>query len=78
MTVFASEKGWKVTGKTGAARLRDAKGKFVGEQRLGWFVGWAEKDGRQLVFANMQVVDKPVKVSPGMLIRAQFLKNFDQ
>lgn len=78
MTVFTSEKGWKVTGKTGAARLRDANGKFAGEQRVGWFVGWAEKDGRQLIFANMQVFDKPVKMSPGMLIRTQFLKNFDQ
>ena len=78
MTVFTSEKGWKVTGKTGAARLRDANGKFAGEQRLGWFVGWAEKDGRQLVFANMQVFDKALKTSPGLLIRGQFLKSFDQ
>ncbi|MBX8811571.1 class D beta-lactamase [Pseudochrobactrum algeriensis] len=78
MTVFTSEKGWKVTGKTGAARLRDANGKFAGEQRLGWFVGWAEKDGRQLVFANMQVFDKALKTSPGLLIRGQFLQSFDQ
>lgn len=74
MPVFMSEKGWKVTGKTGATQLHKSKG----TQRLGWFVGWAEKDGRQLIFANMQVFDKPVKVNPGMLIRAQFLKNFDQ
>lgn len=78
MTVLMSEKGWKVTGKTGAARLRDAKGNFVGEQHLGWFVGWAEKDGRQLVFANMKAFDKPTKMSPGLFIRSQFLKNFDQ
>ena len=78
MTVFTSEKGWKVTGKTGAARLRDAKGNFAGNQRLGWFVGWAEKDGRKLVFANMQVFDKALKTSPGLLIRGQFLQSFDQ
>ncbi len=77
MTVLMSEKGWKVTGKTGAARLRDAKGNFVGEQHLGWFVGWAEKDGRQLVFANMKAFDKPTEMSPGLFIRGQFLKNFD-
>lgn len=74
MPVFTSEKGWKVTGKTGATQLHETKGK----ERLGWFVGWAEKDGRKLIFANMQVFDRPVKMSPGLFIRSQFLKNFDQ
>jgi beta-lactamase class D len=39
--------GWKLYGKTGSATLH------------GWFIGWIEKDGRAIVFANHIVDDKP-------------------
>lgn len=37
--------GWKLYGKTG-------NGRYLGELQQGWFVGWIEKGGRQLVFVN--------------------------
>ena len=51
---------WTVHGKTGAGRLPDASGAGGGSRPLGWFVGWAEKDGRRVVFARLLIVaEKP-------------------
>ncbi|RWE04895.1 MAG: class D beta-lactamase, partial [Mesorhizobium sp.] len=41
--------GWTVQGKTGST-ARDRN-----KRSLGWFVGWAEKDGRRIVFARLVV-----------------------
>ncbi len=56
---FEAADGWVVHGKTGAGRMRDAGGKPDSNRPIGWFVGWADKDGRQLVFARLLVDDKP-------------------
>ncbi len=77
MPVFTSDTGWKVTGKTGSIWLRDTKGNYNRNRPLAWFVGWAEKDGRTVIFAKMKVYNKPVKIAAGWLLRGQFLKTFD-
>jgi beta-lactamase class D len=58
--------GWTVHGKFGAA------GGF------GWYVGWAAKDGRTLVFARLVEVDanKPDRMLPGPWTRDVFLAEF--
>ena len=60
--------GWVVKGKTGSTRVR-----AEGEGRaLGWFVGWAERDGRRVVFTRLAVNDR--KEGPkGLATRAAFL-----
>ncbi|SFB64544.1 beta-lactamase class D [Rhizobium sp. NFR07] len=50
---FPAADGWTVHGKTGAGWLRTKAGKPDRSRPLGWFVGWAEKDGRQVVFARL-------------------------
>jgi beta-lactamase class D/beta-lactamase regulating signal transducer with metallopeptidase domain len=45
--------GWEVYGKTGTARARLADGSADETQYIGWFVGWASKGGRTLVFARL-------------------------
>jgi beta-lactamase class D/beta-lactamase regulating signal transducer with metallopeptidase domain len=45
--------GWEVYGKTGTARARLPDGSADGTQYIGWFVGWARKGGRTLVFARL-------------------------
>lgn len=55
---FAAGDGWTVHGKTGAGWLRDAKGKPDRNRPLGWFVGWAEKGGKKVVFARMLLDNK--------------------
>lgn len=56
--VFKAGDGWTVHGKTGAGWLRDAKGKLDRSRPLGWFVGWAEKGDRKVVFARMLMDNK--------------------
>jgi beta-lactamase class D/beta-lactamase regulating signal transducer with metallopeptidase domain len=45
--------GWEVYGKTGTAQARLADGSADETQYIGWFVGWATKGGRTLVFARL-------------------------
>lgn len=56
---FEAKDGWTVQGKTGSGWLRDKAGKMDRDRPLGWFVGWAEREGRTLVFARMRVADRP-------------------
>lgn len=44
---------WIVHGKTGTSWQRDTSGEYDRSKPLGWFVGWAEKDGRKIVFAKL-------------------------
>lgn len=45
--------GWKVHGKTGMAYPRKPDYTFDEEHPWGWFVGWAEKEGRTVIFARL-------------------------
>nr|WP_217351082.1 class D beta-lactamase [Thalassospira marina] len=45
--------GWHVFGKTGAALSQKPDGNVIKGQPVGWFVGWAEKGDRQVVFARL-------------------------
>jgi beta-lactamase class D len=62
--------GWEVYGKTGTAHTRLADGS---EDAIGWFVGWASKGGRTLVFARL--LEQPVRTDGygGPLTRDAFL-----
>ncbi|MDX3929829.1 MAG: class D beta-lactamase [Shinella sp.] len=53
--VYAAKDGWTVRGKTGSGWLRDAAGEIDRNRPLGWFVGWAEKDEYQVVFARLEI-----------------------
>ena len=62
--------GWEVYGKTGTANTRLPDGS---EDSIGWFVGWANKGGRTLVFARL--LQQPVRTDGygGPLTRDAFL-----
>lgn len=52
--------GWRVRGKTGSGLPRDENGSLKWGEPFGWFVGWAEHDGRTVVFARLvQESEKP-------------------
>ncbi|WP_371833345.1 class D beta-lactamase [Ferirhizobium litorale] len=55
IATFDADDGWKVHGKTGSGWLRDKNGKIDETRPLGWFVGWAEKDGREVIFARLNI-----------------------
>jgi beta-lactamase class D len=55
---FEAADGWVIHGKTGSGWLRDKAGKRAKERPLGWFVGWAEKEDRRVVFARLFVSNR--------------------
>lgn len=61
---FEAGDGWQVQGKTGAGWLRDKAGKTDRNRPLGWFVGWASKGDRRVIFARLLVDTKPSKGTP--------------
>ena len=52
--VGATANGWKVHGKTGMGFALDQAGKPVRDQPYGWFVGWATKGERTIVFVRLE------------------------
>lgn len=71
---FEAGDGWKVQGKTGSGSLRRQNGKLDPARPIGWFVGWAEKDGRKIAFARLRIgIERPTEPS-GLALRAIFLK----
>jgi len=67
---------WTVQGKTGSTRLGTDASKD--KRSLGWFVGWAQKDGRRIVFARLVVDASRTDMPKGLKTRAGFLKDLPQ
>jgi beta-lactamase class D len=70
---FEAKDGWRVQGKTGSGSLRDRNGKLDRARPIGWFVGWAEKYGRKIVFARLRVGNQRPSEPSGLALRAVFL-----
>ncbi len=56
--------GWEAHGKTGAAYPQKPDGALDEARGFGWYVGWAVKDGRTLIFARLSQ-DERKEASPG-------------
>lgn len=72
--VFSAGDGWTVTGKTGSGFQRRADGELDRNRGLGWFVGWAVKDGRTVIFANVILDETPQAGYGGPRCREAFIK----
>ncbi|MER8371770.1 class D beta-lactamase [Mesorhizobium sp. M1406] len=70
--------GWTVQGKTGSTKLANDDDKVRDKRSLGWFIGWANKDGRQIVFARLVVDTNRTDMPKGLKTRAAFLKDLPQ
>ena len=55
---YPAAEDWRVHGKSGSGWLRDHAGRIDETRPQGWFVGWAEKNGRQIVFARLEIGNK--------------------
>jgi beta-lactamase class D len=75
---FETANGWKVSGKTGSGWLRAQDGTPDRSHPLGWFVGWAEKEGRKVVFAKRVIDDKPSDKPLSLSVRDSFLREFPE
>ena len=66
--------GWHVYGKTGAAPSQDSDGTRISGKPWGWFVGWATKGERRIVFARLTRDTTRPATSPGRAARAAVLR----
>jgi bla regulator protein BlaR1 len=78
LKVAAPVNGWEVHGKTGTSPVLRPDGSADATRDMGWFVGWAVKDGRTLVFARlMQHPVRPYHIG-GALTRDTLLRELAQ
>ena len=68
--------GWTLHGKTGSAFPRRADGSFDRDRAWGWFVGWADRDGRTLVFARLVQTEKRGSKPAGLATRDGVLSDW--
>ncbi len=73
---YQAAEGWVVHGKSGSGWLRDSHGAIDESQPQGWFVGWAEKAGRQVVFARLEIRNEKSDVPGGTKAREEFIAEF--
>ena len=61
--------GWRISGKTGTGFQRRADGTSDSDRQVGWFVGWAQRKGRTLVFARVIEDQRREDVRAGLRAR---------
>ncbi|MFZ6654368.1 class D beta-lactamase [Undibacterium sp. TJN19] len=69
--------GWVIHGKTGSGFPKNTDGNIDEVHAYGWFVGWAEKDKRTLVFARLTQDEKEEQGPAGVRARDVFLGEWE-
>lgn len=73
--IFVQEiEGWKIFGKTGSGDFYDANGELNPKKQIGWFVGWATKDDRSVIFAHYVEDEEKLGYAGGRIAREDVLK----
>lgn len=73
-----SADGWQLWGKTGSAYPRRADYSFDYTRGWGWYVGWAEKAGRQVVFVRLNQDAERHDVSGGLRARDEVMQEWSE
>ncbi|WP_312484567.1 class D beta-lactamase [Massilia timonae] len=66
--------GWDVYAKTGTAVMEQPKGAQDAPRSYGWFVGWASKEGRTIVFARLTLDRQHPDRAAGPRLKEAFLR----
>ncbi|MGE8366317.1 class D beta-lactamase [Cupriavidus sp.] len=74
MAIGVLPDGWAVHGKTGTGAPILTNGSEDWIHGYGWFVGWATKAGRSVVFARLTQDEKKEPVSAGLRTRDAFMQ----
>lgn len=64
---------WRVKGKTGAGWLRGKDGELDRMRPVGWFIGWAQREGREIVFARLLLENRRLERPVSFIARDDFL-----
>jgi beta-lactamase class D len=75
-TIAALANGWDIHGKTGTGSPLMPSGASDEAHAYGWFVGWAMKGSRTLVFARLIQGEKSEPIAAGLRARAAFMNEF--
>ena len=70
--------GWELHGKTGSALLRKADGSQDRDRAYGWFVGWATRGDKTIVFARLIQTEKREAIGSDLVARDAFLKELPE
>lgn len=76
LRIDARPGGWTIRGKTGAGFPMGADGTADRAHGYGWFVGWAAREDRVIVFARLIQDDRPEAEPAGFRARDSLLKDF--
>lgn len=66
--------GWQVHGKTGTGFLPKPDGSWNRDRQFGWFIGWAAKGERQVIFVHLIQDDRKEEEPGGPRAKAEMLK----
>lgn len=72
---FPAAEGWTVTGKTGTGFQKNTDQTPNRSRQQGWFVGWADKGGERVVFAEFVLDDKKEESYAGPRVRTAFIRD---
>lgn len=73
---LASAGGWRISGKTGTGFQQRADGTSDNDRQVGWFVGWAHREGKTLVFARLIEDERAERVNAGFRARDGLLSDW--
>lgn len=65
--------GWEIHGKTGSGAPRRSDGRLDFDHAYGWFVGWANRDGRNVAFVRQVQMGSKGNLRAGLQARDAFL-----
>ena len=74
-TLGTQPNGWRLYGKTGTGAPTNADGSQDWDHSFGWFIGWAVKDKRAIVFVHQVQDQKSEETNAGIRARDAFLRN---
>ncbi|MES2729816.1 MAG: class D beta-lactamase [Pseudomonadota bacterium] len=66
---------WRVFGKTGSGWLKDDQGRIDKTKPQGWFIGWATKGEKTVIFAKLLLENHPSKRYAGPKAKDAFLED---
>lgn len=70
--------GWEIFGKTGSAFPRGDDGEQDLDHGYGWFVGWAERDRRKLIFVRCDQDERREALPGGLRARDALIAEWPQ
>lgn len=70
---FPEGDGWSVQGKTGSGLQQQAGGATIPDRQTGWFIGWARKAERTVIFVRLIEDDQKESVPAGFRARDTLL-----